>query len=179
MPKLPALRTRSYFRLWNFQDEILVECPACGECARATEPAYDRSSTKYRMHISCLHCASQRDLDIGYRYDDVPLWLKTPCCGNLLWALNARHLTALEAFVGAGLRDTRVGPLRDSPAYGVGGAPSTKQKADVNGTENSWQRMNSHMYSRLPAWMMSAKNRPDVLRGLRKLRTKLGKTSLS
>ena len=39
-----------------------------------------------------------------------------------------------------------------------------------------WQRMNSHMYSRLPAWMTSAKNRNDVVRGLRKLRTKLDKT---
>lgn len=181
MPKLPAQRTRSYFRLANFEEEILVECPACQRCARATAPLYDRSKRKYLLHVSCLHCAAQNDLVTDYDFwASAPLWLNVPCCGEVLWALNARHLDALEGFVAAGLRDTRVGPSRSGPVQAHGAAQRTKQDGDVPDINPCrWQRMNSHMYSRLPAWMTSAKNRPDVLRGLRKLRSKLDRTMLS
>lgn len=181
MPRLPALRTRSYFRLWTFEDQILVECPSCRRCARASAPAYDRSKRSYLLHISCLHCTAQRDLEVAYDFfNSVRLWLKVTCCGEMLWALNDRHLTALEDFVAAGVRDTRAGPLRDRAVYGSGGREVAKQQGTVIGnTEARWQRMNSHMYSRLPTWMTSAKNRVDVMRGLRKLRTKLNRTALS
>ncbi|HEU0051767.1 MAG TPA: hypothetical protein VFQ39_01275, partial [Longimicrobium sp.] len=34
----------------------------------------------------------------------LPLWLRTSCRGNLLWAYNAPHLDFLERWVGATLR---------------------------------------------------------------------------
>lgn len=182
MPKLPAQRTRSYFRLSTFEDEILVECPVCQRCARATAPAYDRPKKRYVLRVSCLRCGAQNDLPADYNFDfwtRVPLWLRTSSCGEVLWVLNERHLTALEAFIGAGLRDTRVGPLRTGPVYGQAASQGMNEQRDnPDVSTRRWQRMNSHMYSRLPAWMTSAKNRTDVLRGLRKLRTKLEKTKL-
>ncbi|MEW9532434.1 hypothetical protein AB0B72_28180, partial [Microbispora sp. NPDC049125] len=33
------------------------------------------------------------------------LWLQTPCCGNVLWAYNIRHLDLLEGYIGADLRE--------------------------------------------------------------------------
>jgi hypothetical protein len=183
MPELPPLRTRSYFRLSTFEDEILVQCPKCRRCANAQAPSYDRSKRKYVVHISCLYCAAQHDVETDFDYwNHLNLWLKVSCCGDVLWALNARHLGALEAFVSAGLRDTRAGPSRNGPVYGTLPLPAAEtkgQKAHVAGEEatRSWQRRNSHMYSRLPAWLTSAKNRPDVLRGLRKLRTRLAGTA--
>jgi len=182
MPGLPALRNRSHFRLSTFEDEILVQCSKCRRCASARAPSYDRSKRKYLVHISCLHCAAQHDAETDFDYwNQLDLWLKVSCCGDMLWVLNARHLTALEAFVAAGLRDTRAGPSRNGPVYGLSPTETKDQKATAAGPQptRSWLRMNSHMYSRLPAWLTSAKNRPDVLRGLRKLRTKLVRTAPS
>jgi hypothetical protein len=183
MPDLPALRTRSYFRLPTFEDEILVQCPKCRRCANAKAPSYDRSKRKYVVHISCLSCAAQHDVETDFDYwNHLNLWLKVSCCGDALWALNARHLTALESFVAAGLRDTRASPSRNGSVYGSSLSSETKhQEPHTAGPQptRSWQRRNTHMYSRLPAWLTSAKNRPDVLRGLRKLRTKLARTTQS
>ncbi len=70
------------------------------------------------------------------------LWLQTPCCGGrLLWARNADHLDYLSAFIAADLRDTS----------GTGPV----------GT----------MTSRLPAWLIDAKHRDEVLRHLERLRS--------
>jgi hypothetical protein len=76
------------------------------------------------------------------------LWLKTTCCGEVLWVLNSRLLMELEAYVAAGLREMKLG-----------------------------FHTNRHMYKSLPRWITSRKNRPDVLRGLSKLRTKLSGAS--
>jgi len=43
-------------------------------------------------------------------YFHLPLWLQTPCCGETLWAYNAAHLTFLEDFVRATLREHARGP---------------------------------------------------------------------
>jgi hypothetical protein len=75
-------------------------------------------------------------------YFGLELWLQTPCCGEVLWALNPDHLAFLTDFVSARLRER---------------APS-----DV-------QFRNKRLTSRLPRWMTSAKNRHEVLRGLERL----------
>ncbi len=147
MPRLPALRIQSYFRLSTFDDEILVECPNCRLCARAARPSYDRSKAKYLTRISCLHCAAQREVATSWDYwNHLPLWLRTNCCGEVLWALNSKHLEALEPYVAAGLRQNKLG-------YST----------------------NRHLYMSLPRWISSKKNRPDVLRGLKRLRVKLAR----
>jgi hypothetical protein len=79
-------------------------------------------------------------------YFHLPLWLQTPCCGETLWAYNARHLDFLEDFVRAALRERTRG-------------------------EHGWR--NQALRTRLPKWMLAAKNRPDVLRCLGHLRDKL------
>ena len=38
-------------------------------------------------------------------YFRLPLWLQVPCCGEVLWAYNERHLIFLEEYVGSFLRE--------------------------------------------------------------------------
>jgi hypothetical protein len=73
-----------------------------------------------------------------------PLWLQAPCCGDLLWAWNLRHLELLAAFVGA--------TLRERPATGTG---------------------TGSMAWRLPRWMKLARNRAEVLAAIDRLRATL------
>jgi hypothetical protein len=95
--------------------------------------------------MSCLHCSRQHDfLTAADYWNSLPLWLKTTCCGQVLWALNSRHMMALQDYVSAGLRENK---LR--------------------------HHSNRHMYMSLPRWMTSKNNRPDVLRGLKRLQAKL------
>ncbi len=96
------------------------------------------------LAFSCLHCGANNKPWPG----GVELWLQVPCCGETLWALNEQHLEFLEKFIGAGLRERR----RDE-TFG-------------------WA--NRSLDSRLPRWMTSAKNREEVMRGLQRLREKLG-----
>jgi hypothetical protein len=77
----------------------------------------------------------------------LPLWLATPCCGEVLWAFNARHLEALEAYGLARLRERR----RDA--------------------DHGWS--NATFTSRLPKWIKSAKNRDEVEKALRHLKGRL------
>ena len=74
----------------------------------------------------------------------LPLWLQTPCCGDVLWAYNAAHLEALEGYVSATLRTRRQDP-------------------DRGWANRSWT-------SRLPVWMKRARNRAAVAAGLKRLR---------
>lgn len=85
---------------------------------------------------------------LARRYDREPLWLSVECCGEWLVAYNVRHLEWLEGFIGA--------KLRERPADAVDAGYS-----------------NRSMASRLPQWMRSAKNRDEVLKGLKTLRKRL------
>jgi hypothetical protein len=65
----------------------------------------------------------------------------TPCGGQTLWAYNLGHLDFIEAFVTAELRE--------------------RQPDDRYG----WS--NRSLFSRLPKWMQSAKNREQILKAIR------------
>ena len=78
-------------------------------------------------------------------YFQRPVWLQATCCGNVLWAYNARHLDLLEAYVQAKLRER--GTL----------AP----RAPVSPVE------------RLPTWLKTAKNRTEIMRTIKRLRATL------
>lgn len=78
-------------------------------------------------------------------YFQRPVWLQASCCGHVLWAYNVRHLNLLEAYVAAKLRER--GEL-------VPWAPTS-------------------LVERLPAWLKAAKNRTEVLRTIRRLRSTL------
>jgi hypothetical protein len=137
-------------------DETLVVCPQC------SGPAMSRQlDTELRpgwfapRRLTCLKCSYAKDWagrqiarhwrDARDDYFELPLWLQTPCCAEVLWAYSERYLAFLEDFVGAQLRER----VRDEK-YG-------------------WS--NSALASRLPAWMTSAKNRDEVLKCLARLRS--------
>jgi hypothetical protein len=73
-----------------------------------------------------------------------PLWLQTPCCGHVLWAYNAEHLTFLETHIQAKLRERQSSP-----------------------------QTNHVLASRLPLWMMRGRNRNDVLKAITRLKALL------
>ncbi|HVO42213.1 MAG TPA: hypothetical protein VMT34_06310 [Aggregatilineales bacterium] len=141
--------------IYRMLDEILVVCPRCQSCARiAILTPGDRDWFAPRR-LTCRHCGHARDWAERQiaRYwgrpavDDFfhePLWLQTPCGNEILWAYNLKHLTLLERYVGASLREHRRGP------------------------DGGWQ--NSALVNRLPRWISSAKNRAAVLKTLQKLR---------
>jgi hypothetical protein len=142
----------------DFADRVLVECPGCGGCATVRLHALEeerragplRASQEARL--TCTRCGRNERRTAFVRRlhgpaDTVfglPVWLRTPCCGHTLWAYNAIHLDALEAFVGAALRERR---------------------PDEHG---AWR--NQAWVSRIPAWLRSAKNRGEILRCIARLR---------
>jgi uncharacterized membrane-anchored protein YjiN (DUF445 family) len=113
---------------------------------------YGRSFS--RRKLSCLHCSytsiyNERRQRRGGPYDwyfRLPLWLQTPCCGEILWAFNEEHLNFLEQYV----------------------TEKQRRKFHVEG-----QIRNGTMASRLPNWMKSAKNRDQVLKGIERLKAML------
>jgi DNA-directed RNA polymerase subunit RPC12/RpoP len=103
-----------------------ARCPRCNNVVRAR---IERWSTVTGLPVDPFFRA--------------PLWLQAPCCGELLWAWNVRHLDLLSALVGASLRERTAG-------------------RSGNGT----------LLSRLPRWMKAARNREAVLATLAEVRAR-------
>ncbi|HEX2209471.1 MAG TPA: hypothetical protein VHG93_17465 [Longimicrobium sp.] len=150
--------------LEDFGGECLVLCPRCSR--RALVRVRDGDPP---VQLTCVHCghgagwapsspgvvttaAPERfPGNVAYGgpvdpYFHLPLWLRTPCRGETLWAYNEAHLRWLEEYVGAELRERSPG-------------------------EHGWS--NRALASRLPRWMQSAKNRDAVLRCIRTLKEAL------
>lgn len=143
-----------------FMDRIDVVCPSCSRRALVTmsETIVAFGMTGLRGRFACTHCGASsaqrlpprvlssysvhkdgRDPSLG-----LPLWLVTETRHGLLFAYNGEHLAALEAFVGATLRERHA-------------MPSTFLR-------------NRTLQSRLPRWMKLAANRDEVLKALARLR---------
>jgi hypothetical protein len=148
--------------LGQFAGDILVRCPSCANCGHLLElPAPPGRIVGSRF--VCPTCAATRDWLLA-RDRCIPgpgagpelhgfglsLWLQVACCGEVLWAYNLSHVAFLERYVGA-----RVRSQLSVPHTFLG-----------NGT----------LESRLPRWMLSAKNRDRVLRGLESLREQAAQT---
>lgn len=139
----------------DFLEEILVRCPSCSGCARVLPRNPAEVSAFAPRRMVCGACGLIRDHEgqaVAVRegvdaYFGAPLWLTTRCCGETLWAYNARHLDLLESFVAAGLREQERHP------------------------EHGWS--NRSLANRLPAWIKAGKNRPELLRALQQLRERL------
>jgi hypothetical protein len=157
--------------IYAFSDRILVKCPNCNSCAIVCsildERGYcegNRSATANDLdchnlfaphRFVCAACGATKDwtrtqvhgnsdgepVDYYFQY---PLWLQTPCCGHTIWAYNFSHLDLIEAFVSAKLRERR-----PDENYG-------------------WS--NQSLYSRLPQWMKSRKNRSLVVKAIERIR---------
>ncbi|MFJ9591135.1 hypothetical protein ACIRS3_00090 [Streptomyces virginiae] len=146
---------------YDFLDEVLVRCPRCDGCASVTphlgipadELAAGARDLGLPRRLRCAGCGffTDRKADSAVVdgpadfYFQRPLWLQASCCGHVLWAYNVRHLDLLEAYVAAKLRER--GEL-------VPGAPTS-------------------LVERLPTWLKTAKNRAEVLRTIRRLRSTL------
>ena len=145
--------------LHAFVDLIEVICPRCGGHARirVQERRAPDASATFPARLTCHHCGFVRTQRLGRSissyalrtdgtdpYFGVPLWLRTPTRHGVVFAYNRDHLAALEAFVGAHLRERSEDPrLR-------------------------WH--NKSMASRLPRWMKLAQNREALLAALARLR---------
>jgi len=81
----------------------------------------------------------------------LPLWLREDFRGEVFWALNGEHLAHLERVIRATLRERPVFG-RESPKF---------RKREIT---------NQNMPFNLPAWLLSAKNRSDLLRLITRLR---------
>ncbi|WP_198414170.1 hypothetical protein [Micromonospora phaseoli] len=115
-----------------YTDLVYVVCPACGGQA-AVVPRPGLPALRYYSELwfrprrlVCSQCGANRDwvtpqtqssggaligVALGGPKDPFfgrPLWLQTPCCGQLLWAYNASHLDVLQSYVAADVRE-RVG----------------------------------------------------------------------
>ncbi|MCW5772061.1 MAG: hypothetical protein KIT16_10535 [Rhodospirillaceae bacterium] len=138
-----------------FAAAVLISCPRCGRAAvsRPRDPA--RGDAFAPRWVVCGACGFARDwaggaVSLGAARDPhfgLPLWLATPCCGEVLWTYGEAHLEAIAAFVGARLRGRR----RD--------------------TVTGWA--NRALESRLPRWMKLAHHRAEVLKGVERLRRRL------
>ncbi len=131
-------------RRGDVEDDVLVECPACGRCAVARWHGDGRRAT-------CGHCAWTRDEPPGERvmggpgtWFALPLWLRTPLGDHELWAFNAAHLDLIAAYAGATLRER---------------APREGARAAT-------------LVEKLPGWLKTAR-RDDVLAAVERLRARL------
>jgi hypothetical protein len=136
--------------IYSFMGRALVRCPRCGKCASVRGKLWEPG------RLTCPFCALAQELGrftfhvstADIRIFDVPLWLQRSCCGQVLWALNWQHLAFIEGYVGATIRIHR-------------------------GTRNGLSH-NKSLGQRLPRWLLAAKNRGEVLRCIRKMKTTFG-----
>jgi hypothetical protein len=150
------MQVREHLTIHDFMPParpVLVACEKCGQCATLRNFIFPRQKKSVLRlgECSCLHCGHQWTMPAGADFVlRGPLWLRTPCHGEVLWILNLEHLEFMEQFIGAELREERMADL-------------------------SSRRLSSA----LPRWILAAKNRKDVLRCLARLREKLEATRLS
>jgi hypothetical protein len=112
-------------KIYDFYEEFLVVCPKCEKLAKVVidDAEYAKLPTrrllKYRNRffgprklvcLSCLHRDYWKGTQIATGgsvdwYFRLPLWLRTPCGGEVLWAYNRENLEMLENYVAAKLRE--------------------------------------------------------------------------
>ena len=161
MADLPRFFRDRQIAVDHFAADVLVICPRCGRPARVF--AVDGTDNVYRAkqwRMVCPSCGNHRDKPRdslsfyngkrGGVCDPVfglPLWLQRSCCGGkLLWAYNLEHLSFVESFVAATIR----------------------QRSDAVRAGDGYRRMS--MIARLPAWLKSAKHRDEILKVVQHLK---------
>lgn len=150
----------------EFELRFFVVCPNCGKQATVAHKPPTAPHPKRPWRLSCTHCGHNREAaprSYAYLERASPndwyfhqlLWLQTPCCGQILWAHNERHLDYMEQYVASGLRDDVL--VVASPFSGF----PTKIPA-------------SALSAKFPSRTVSAKNRDEVLRCIAKLKSTVG-----
>jgi len=133
---------------------VSVKCRECNEpMSRRAE--VDGQWAKLKM--KCEHCGdtceyeaklSRHFMHHGLMCDSIfglPLWLQKEFGQELFWVFNYEHLSLLEQYVGAKLRE--------------------------RGIENKGSK-NRLVFSRLPTFITSAKNREEILKLILELQVK-------
>ncbi|WP_045748448.1 hypothetical protein [Actinoplanes rectilineatus] len=149
-------------RLRRFGDDILVCCPACsGRASIRPAPSADnpRAAGLHRR-LTCSGCGHVAHWSAPQHgngrslphlsgpedpYFGLPLWLRTDFRGHVFWAYNADHLTLLEQYLTADLRERG----------------------------SAFSCCDMSLLEQLPAWMKAAKHRGDLLRAVHRLRARL------
>jgi DNA-directed RNA polymerase subunit RPC12/RpoP len=132
-------------------EDIAVVCPRCHSRALVTtRPVERRAVMSWPRRFVCPACVhTEAWSPTGRRahwavaadpFFRLPLWLQADVRGHRLWAFNTTHLTFLEHYVAATLRERPLG---------------------FSGMT---------LIAKLPAWLKSAKLRPDLLRIITRLR---------
>lgn len=152
--------------LYEFINNVYVVCPKCGSQAIVRSTGNLNMMAGIDVKLVCATCGLNKyfsetglksesfkggagqtmpSLTLGTNMDPyfrLPLWLQMEMPDGILWAYNYEHLDFIEKHVGAELRNRGSLPL------------------------------NKSIGSRLPKWMTSKKNRPEILKGIEKLRAK-------
>lgn len=142
-PSGPPLRFRPlHDREWKppvagARHVTLAVCPRCDGCARVVS-TYDGRYLACTRRLHCPACGAVKD------DPQVRLWLRTDCCGHVLWATSAEHLALIEDWVRS--------PLRERLRLHLG---------------------DRRLLARLPRWLMLARHRDEVLRAITHLKRML------
>jgi len=133
---------------------FMVRCPRCdGRAEYRVIPSIEAPHDRQGPRLVCTSCSLTRQADSPFwryckdgrdPYFGLPLWLQTNCRGKVLWAYGPQHVAHVESYIGAEIRERRRHP--------------------------KWGWSNKSMESRLPRWMVLAKNRDPVLKALNTLR---------
>jgi hypothetical protein len=137
--------------LWSFLDDIVVRCPRCGRRAQVVR----RPGAPEERRLTCQHCGHARDhagrsaafpgnkqAIVRDPYFGAALWLQLPTRHGVLWAYNLRHLSLIERYVAATIRE----------------------RADFTDTGRT-----KTLVTTLPAWLKRASNRAENLRNIARL----------
>ena len=151
----------NFQRTEEFTHPTYVECPKCSGKAVISVDKPETLNMFSARKLVCSNCTYRDEWAGGghspmpnYEGKDnhfkLPLWLTVPCGKGFLFAYNEKHIEFLESYIGAGLRSR------------------TRNSA------SDWS--NRSAASRLPAWIKSKKNRPQVLKGINKLKLRASTT---
>lgn len=133
--------------------EYIIKCPACSRKAVAVMQAVGIKGTyrepTYKMGVRRLLCPScGLSKNVTAADSEVyELWYTTGYRGRRLWAVNLEHLAFLIAWLSGEIR-----------------------KSDMRFAGHTHPRFGDRIIAEsLPKWMVLAKNRPGVLKCLRKM----------
>ena len=120
-------------------------------CSKCSQLAYVMPMWReMKGECKCPSCGGVYKISFDREYDrrfpSLPLWLKADFRGNVFWALNAEHLQLLERVIRS--------QLRERPIY-----------------KGKRLSLTTRMPFNLPSWILSAKNRPDLLKLIARLRS--------
>ncbi len=133
---------------------VSVKCRQCHQRITRSAEADQRFTT---LMVTCEHCGdacayeatfTKHHLHKGMMCDPIfglPLWLQKTIGEDLFWAYHSEHLALVEQYVRAKLRE--------------------------RGIHNKGSR-NSLMFSRLPRFITSGKNRENILKAINELKVK-------